>query len=80
MQGGDDERPSLPASARGKLETSTTGGRSPELIAWLKEIDDLHAWVKDNLSQQESLRYGTKAIRSVMWRSAIRGGPERLNE
>jgi hypothetical protein len=31
-------------------------------LAWLKEIDDLYAWVKDNLSEHASLRYGTKPI------------------
>jgi hypothetical protein len=33
-----------------------------KLLAWLKEIDDLYAWVKDNLSEYASLRYGTKPI------------------
>src|SRR4051812_4735552 len=49
-------------TAVGEKERQRREDAPQKLLAWLKEIDDLHAWVKDNLSEHASLRYGTKPI------------------
>jgi hypothetical protein len=49
-------------TAAGEKERQRREDAPQRLLAWLKEIDDLFAWVKDGLSEHASLRYGTKPI------------------
>ena len=49
-------------TAAGEKERQRREDAPQKLLAWLKEIDDLYAWVKDNLSEHGSLRYDTKPI------------------
>jgi hypothetical protein len=49
-------------TAAGEKERQRREDAPQKLLAWLKEIDDLHVWVKDNLSEYASLRFGLKPI------------------
>jgi hypothetical protein len=49
-------------TAAGDKERQRREDAPQKLMAWLKEIDDLYVWVKDNLSEHASLRYDTKPI------------------
>jgi hypothetical protein len=48
--------------AAGEKERQRREDAPQKLMAWLKELNDLYAWIKDNLSEHASLRYGTKPI------------------
>lgn len=46
----------------GEKERQRREDAPQKLLAWLKEINDLYAWVKDSLSEHASLRYEAKPI------------------